>query len=204
VSAVQSDFCPTVEQEMQQLKKLLPRGRAWDTYIGGVRHAFFWAVAVILQAADAAVCSLGRQWFCATTDTLLPVWLAEYGFPDPCDPYADLCAKVRAIGGQTCDYFVGVAAEIGFAISCIPICGAQAGCAQAGCSQAGPKYGPGYLVFAVSESGSTSIGQQATPPQAGCYQSGQPNRCGVDLTSLDCVMQRICPAHRQIVYVIVA
>jgi hypothetical protein len=30
--------------------------------------------------------------------------MAEYGLPDGCDPFPDLCTKVAAIGGTRCEY----------------------------------------------------------------------------------------------------
>lgn len=200
LGAVQSDICPTVDQEMAALVKLMPRGKAWETLPGGVRYAFFYAIATVLQQLDALICALANEFFCLTASFSLPVWQQEYGFPDLCDPYPDLCAKVAAIGGQTCEYFVSVAASIGWAIACAPTCGAQAGCAEAGCAQTGPMYGAGYLVFEVDLAETTAQKIVYQRPEAGCYQAGGPNYCGVDLTPLDCVLQRIAPAHRQIVY----
>ena len=42
------------------------------------------------------------------------VWEAEYGYPDACEAYENLCEKVTAVGGANCAYFADVAARRGW------------------------------------------------------------------------------------------
>ena len=199
--AVTSDFCPTADQEMAQLVQLLPRGKAWETLIGGVRYGFFAALRDILLAFDAMCCTLLREFFCATTTLLESAWMAEYGLPDACDPYPDLCAKVAAIGGATCADYEAIAAGIGWSIACLGPCTSPAGSIQAGMAVGNPP-GPGVIELLVSISNSPAAGPQLIPANAGCYAAGAPNDCGYDLTPLDCVLQRVVQAHAEIIYVI--
>lgn len=133
------DYCPDADQITPQVMALLPRGRAWGTHDGGpwsdtVLYKFCRAVATVLAYANERLCKARLEFFCATADETLDDWLADYGLPDACDPFPDLCTKVGALGSQRCEYFKAVAASRGWAIDCIDFagrCGAQAGCSRA-------------------------------------------------------------------------
>ena len=114
---------------------LLPRGRAWSTHDGGPfpgdrLYQFWTAVAAVFEYANQRMCDLRREFFCATESETNDAWLADYGLPDDCDPYPDLCAKVAAIGGARCEDYAAIAARAGWDIECIVTtssCGATAG-----------------------------------------------------------------------------
>lgn len=68
------------------------------------------------------------EWACGTARHTLPEWWADYGLPDDCG-IDNLCAKVAAVGGATCEYFADLGALLGYDITCDDIPPEiQAGC----------------------------------------------------------------------------
>lgn len=68
------------------------------------------------------------EWACGTARYTLPEWWADYGLPDECG-INNLCAKVAAVGGASCEYFSDLAALLGYEITCDDIPPEiQAGC----------------------------------------------------------------------------
>src|SRR5262245_49399073 len=129
--------CPTLEQCRDALLKLLPLGRAWQSHEGGPRArlvsefedddfevegfdadgdqtgSILWqfcaAIAHLFYFANTRLCELREEFWCASHKETHDEWMAEYGLPDACDPWPDLCAKVAALGGATCAYLQAVA-----------------------------------------------------------------------------------------------
>ena len=186
---------------MPQLIALLPRGRAWGTHDGGplpgsVAWRFWSAVASVLAFVNTRACALLLEFFCATQSETNDEWMAEYGLPDGCDPFPDLCTKVAAVGGTRCEYLTAVAARAGWAVSCYDTsggCGAKAGRARAGRAQAGRNPLPGTVVIRVDVRNSPAfmgrlpptpvatslkLGRKAGRAKAGqalvCVQTGAP------------------------------
>lgn len=203
-AAASHDICPTLDECHAQILAMLPRGRAWRAEPGGVRWRFFRAIAAVVAFANDALCAFADEMFCATTRDLEGPWRASYGLPDACDPYLRLCDKVAAIGGQTCAYLIDMSARPGFSVDCVDLHGAEAGCSEAGCAEAHPAYSvEGMLGLRVNVFTSPALGStQGTPVDAGLLEAGQPIYCGVDLSSLQCLMDRIAPAHLHIVYIV--
>ena len=147
--AVSDDICPLTDDNLPQLFALLPRGRAWGTHDGGpwpgtVLYRFWRAVAAVFEFANARICALREEFFCATQTETNDIWMAQYGLPDGCDPFPDLCVKVAALGGARCDYFAAIAARAGWSIACIDNqtgCGGSLGFEEAGCFMVGGSYG---------------------------------------------------------------
>jgi hypothetical protein len=86
------------------------------------------------------LCAYWKEFYCNTAVESIDQWLLDYGLPDPCDPYGDnLCAKVTAVGGQSCETFVNLAQSTGWVISCENMVDvineAYAGNMIAGCAQ---------------------------------------------------------------------
>jgi hypothetical protein len=118
------DICPTGDELRPQIFALLPPGRSFQTNDGGpwpttTLYGFFDAVAHMRAWFNERMCNMREEFFCATASETLDVWNAQYGLPDDCNPYGDLCAKVAAVGGQRCEYFQEVAARNGWTIACV-------------------------------------------------------------------------------------
>lgn len=115
---------PTAEEYLGQFQQLLPRGRIWHRGWGVVQAADLLAlmptwVRLTLRANDVI-----PQTFPCTTVDMLPEWEATLGLPDPCTGplssvqlrTAAVCAKFDARGGQSREYFIHLAASLGFQI----------------------------------------------------------------------------------------
>ncbi|VFU07945.1 DUF2313 domain-containing protein [Methylocella tundrae] len=200
---VSEDICLTQPQALDQLIKLLPRGRAWRTDEDApVRRGFLNALAASWAYIEERLCALRLEFFCQSETETNDVWLRQYGLPDACDPYPDLCGKVAAFGGTQCDYFQAIAARAGWSIACLETgCGAIAGRALAGCAQAGRgrRMGELHVLVNLAESHAYTGGYR-TPPLAGRLRAGQPLACPPDLSALECLLERIVHAHVLIVY----
>lgn len=205
------DRCPTLDEVHDYVLALLPQGRAWSTREGGpypddMLWQFWRSVAAEIQYVETRICDLKREFVCGTAAELLPVWQADYGLPDDCDPYGDVCAKVAAEGGSRCEYFKTVAAAHGWSIDCIDIkdIGASCGCCEAGCVAAGEGVLPDQFVIVVTLADSPAYaGPSDVQPEAGCYEAGFPIVCIPGLDSLYCLLERIIPAHLETIYEVI-
>jgi hypothetical protein len=222
--------CPTKDDVLATLIALLPRGRAWQTHEGGpqpgaeqafnpdafnpdafavrsvapsIMRLFWQSVAETFFAVTARLCDLRREFWCASQQETNDLWMQEYGLPEACDPFPDLCTKVAALGGTRCDYYQLIAARAGWSISCIEVpntCGSRAGCAKAGFARPG---GPraGFLAILVDLDLSTAwTGGSRRRPQAGRMKAGQRLACGPDLGPLDCLLARVVHAEIKLLY----
>lgn len=201
-----SDICPTLDECHGVLRHLLPRGRAWDALHrpGTVMWRFWRALAHLFEHVNARICAASDEFFCSTIVETRDGWMAEYGLPDACDPWPDLCAKVAAVGGTRCDYYAALAARAGWAIDCIDGsdgCGASPGCFDLGFAQPGAAAGTSSLRIVVHLGASPAYQAPAAPlPQAGCLQAGQPLACGPDVSPLICLLERVVHAHVEVTF----
>lgn len=204
--------CPTSDDLTIQALALLPRGRAWRSHRQGPEETSvigqYWrSVAEVFAFMVQRVCQLRLEFWCQTMSETEPEWLVEYGLPDLCDPFPDLCTKVSAIGGTRCEYYAEVAERAGWSIACgnnDNICGAQAGCAQAGCSFSGNlSYASRLLILVYLGESPSYVAGYLSLPFAGCMMAGQQHSCPPDISSLQCVLDRVVHAHIEIEYRIV-
>lgn len=212
-STTQAIACPDKEQIRDRALALLPRGRAWGTHDGGpfpgtVPWRFWGAVADFFLYLEERVCALELEFRCATATETRDRWMADYGLPDGCDPFPDLCAKVAAIGGTRCDYYVEIAARAGWAIACFDrttCCGASAGArAQAGRAKPGRRPWAEQIVIVVDLAASAAYTDgRALRPLAGRLKAGRGLSCGPNIAALQCLLQRIVHAGTEVSYVLV-
>jgi hypothetical protein len=222
--------CPTLFESFIATSNLWPRGRAWPVSdgstptnywnwlisLGGalptswptgfVQAGYAAAIAVVRNYIETRLCALRLEFWCQTKTETLDQWMIEYGLPDPCDPFPDLCTKVAAIGGTRCDYYALVAARAGWTIQCITLeentCGDSVGCMEAGCGQVGPLMTVGAVLLIVvnlSESPAYQVPLEVEP-FVGNFAVGSSLACGPDLTSLQCILERVVHAHLVIQY----
>src|SRR2546421_695582 len=127
--------CPTRDEILNSALALLPQGRAWQSNEGGpavgydigfdpggyqdngfqaifrqgsILRRFWKSVAGLFSFLNDRLCALRLEFWCATHVETHDLWMAEYGLPDACDPFPDLCTKVAAIGGTRCEYYAEV------------------------------------------------------------------------------------------------
>ena len=142
----QSDlYCPTgVPDVMPAVLGLVPRGPMWDasSVPGTTQNNYWMAYATVLYYLYDMLCRYALEFFCGTVDESFDQWADEYDLYNVCDSYdGNLCAKVTALGGQSCAYFVAQVLKAGWVITCTPSIDRNrngAGCFQAGCTMQGP------------------------------------------------------------------
>lgn len=221
--------CPALADSIQATAALLPHGGAWPANDGGgtiagylawlaglagatptrwpagyVQAGFVAALGAVRNWAESRFCTLKDEFFCASASETLDAWNAEYGLPDGCDPFPDLCAKVGAFGRPRCDYWVEIAATLGWAIGCDDFhqgAGEQFGTAQFGRSQFGPGIQATVIDITVflAESPAYAV-PLATPPIFGRMQFGGQFGAAPNIASLTCTFDRIMPAHLTVNY----
>lgn len=201
--------CPTVDDITTQALALLPRGRAWRSHRQGpepssVLWQYWRAVSEVVGYLTARICALRLEFWCATQSETFDQWMTEYGLPDACDPFPDLCTKVAAIGGTRCEYYAFIAARAGWSIDCRVVqqdCGDYAGKAQMGCAQVGGQIG-GFIVAIIvylNES-PAYVAAAEGEPFLGNFQIGGALACAPDISPLKCVLDRVVHAHIVIDY----
>lgn len=224
--------CPTLDDITAATLALLPRGRAWQTNEGAPRPgqeagfnpagfnpgAFsstyespsiiwqYWrSFAVVLQYLTQRLCDLRLEFWCQSISETRDEWMTEYGLPDACDPFPDLCTKVAAIGGTRCEYYAAVAARSGWSIECaeaVFTCGSRVGFSLAGRARAGATLNVATLkiiIFLNQSPALAGVGRYL-PSIAGRMRAGRRQSCGASIEPLRCILARIVHAEIQQVY----
>lgn len=119
------DITYSADDYLAAMMSLGHRGRAWPTEPGTVRSAVMIGLAQSYVRSGARAVNLIDDASPATTSELLPEWEKSLGLPDPCtvtDPStaqrkAAVLAKFIATGGQSSEYFIAVAAALGYTIT---------------------------------------------------------------------------------------
>jgi uncharacterized protein YmfQ (DUF2313 family) len=179
-SGPQPNWCPrTTDDVLPTVLGLLPPGPVWDgaKVEGTVQNTYWRAYASVLGYTYGRLCDFVDEFFCHTVKESLDQWIEEYGLDDPCDPYGhNLCVKVAAQGGTTCDYFVQMAALSGWTITCDTpdINDPVAGCFEVGCTPLGPT--PQYVGIGsrigYGQRGSCVYGEVVQHPDPGKWENG--------------------------------
>jgi uncharacterized protein YmfQ (DUF2313 family) len=107
------------------LQALLPRGPAWSRALEAVLTLLLWALAEEFARVDGRAGTLRRQIDPRTADELLPEWEDLLGLPDTCTGELGTMqqrqeaayAKLIATGGAGRQYFIDVAATLGYTIT---------------------------------------------------------------------------------------
>lgn len=181
-------------------------GTAGAGFDGGAFRATglqqYWAAyAALLAWVHERACALLEEMFCHTAVELRGEWGVDHGFPGSCEPFAGLCDKVAAVGGNTCAYFELLAERIGYTIVCQDYCSgrmlanqvpANLGVAAGGTPNrvhilvtGGPNIQPSRFIAGL-------IVANLTPP------------CPPGLEALACLIDRYKPAHVAITYEVAA
>jgi hypothetical protein len=224
--------CPTTREFLESVLALLPRGRAWQSNEGGplaglvrafdpgvfddppfqtrsrtqsVLMGFWRSIAQVGTFINQRFCDLRLEFWCATQTETRDLWMAEYGLPDSCDPFPDLCTKVAAIGGTRCEYYAALAARAGWSIECETLaqsdCGDSAGELVAGCGFPGGRANGGVIRIVVNLHESPAYaGAFEALPYAGNFGAGDTLACDPDISPLKCILDRVVHAHIAIVY----
>jgi uncharacterized protein YmfQ (DUF2313 family) len=124
VNAIVALTPKTPEDFLWQFQRLLPRGRIWHRGWGTAEAEQLLTLMPTWVRLDTRAANLIIDAFPCSTTELLPEWEATLGLPDPCTgPLATLqqrtaavCGKFAARGGQSREYFIRLAASLGYQI----------------------------------------------------------------------------------------
>lgn len=195
-----TERCPDIDQVTNAMVDLLPRGRAWRAggIPGTVMRGFFRACATVIAELEARICALRPEFFCHSHVETADWWLTEYGLPDGCDPFPNVCAKVRADGARGCADWADVAARAGWAIECRlqNTCGAMTDLAMADRAEAGGNWTGPVIEIVVNLAASPAYeGAGQNPAEADCYMADMPIGCGATIAPLVCLLEALIPDH---------
>lgn len=203
--------CPTLEETLASMLASIPRGRAWQNvpFATGdetTQRQFWRALADPAQRLNARLCALTDEFFCDTAIETRDIWAAEYGFPDACDPFADLCAKVDAVGDTTPAYAEAASLLRGWVVSIeeqfiTASMSGYVGLGMAGAMLCGAEQGVTWQVTIDTEASPAWAGWGEGVPFAGLMMAGESLACPPDISSLECVLRRIAPAHVDLVFI---
>lgn len=185
----------TAAEYREQLKALLPPGQAFPRDPGTTLHDLLDGMSIELARVDDRASALPLEVNPNTTLELLPDWERVAGLPDKCSGTIEetlqgrrnaLLAKLTSTGGQSADYFIQLAASLGYTVT-IEVFRAF----RAGRSVAGEVLSNGDWAFAwrIHAPDVTVI-----PFRAGLSVAGERLRVwGSD--TLECKIRQLAPAH---------
>ncbi len=109
-----------------QLRRLMPQGRAWTFHPEGVMLRLLRGLAGVLARVEARAHDVtDKEQFPSKTEELLSDWETELGLPDECGTAAetfeqrryDVVAKYNETGGQSRAYFVALGRWLGLELT---------------------------------------------------------------------------------------
>ncbi len=183
----------------------LPSGSAWprDSDSGLMRWvagcAQIWGDVSVRAATLLTVESDPRYTF-----EMLPDWERAFGLPDPCVPVVQtlperrvaLVNKMTTQGGQSREYFIGVAADLGYTITIREFRPFQFGLSSFGGSR-----GRFFLPSARFYWKVTITGPRLTRFQFGSSSFGRDSFLEIRRAEdLECIFTRWQPAHAQVLF----
>ncbi len=206
-----TDICHSDAQVAGSIAALRPRGDAWrhgghDALSGSVMGAVFDAFGAAFGPTEQRFCVLIDEFFCSSAVETLDIWALEYGVPDGCDPFADVCEKVNAVGDGIPAYAVAAALKRGWSITIAQefitsVQDGQFGFGQFGQQLFGAAQGVTWRItvdLAASPAYSVRAGRF---PFFGSQQFGDGFDCPPDIGPLSCLIRRIAPAHADLVFI---
>lgn len=115
----------TAENYVAQLQALLPPGAAWTREADATFTRLLQSLADELARVDARADDLLREVLPGSTVETLPEWERMAGLPERCVPAdqtfaerrAALVSKVTQTGGQSPQYYIDIAAALGYPIT---------------------------------------------------------------------------------------
>lgn len=190
----------TANQYREQLKALLPPGRALTGERGSTLDALLDAMARELARLDARADRLTTEAVPSTTAELLVDWERVAGLPDSCSGLLaetqqgrrnDLVSKLVSRGGQSVAYFIELAAALGFEVTI-----EEFHPFRAGFSSAGDPISNGDWVFTWRV---RAPGETVMPFRAGQSAAGEPLATWGN-EKLECRIRKYAPAHTHVIF----
>ena len=190
----------TASHYREQLKALLPPGRAFPRERGGTLDDLLDALAQELARVDLRSDELAADAVPIATTELLPDWERVAGLPDNCSGLLaetiqarrnDLVSKLSSSGGQTAAYFIAVAAALGYDVSIEEYRPFRAGWSVAGDALTNGDWAFAWRIIAPEET--------IRYFKAGQSAAGEPLAdWGND--ALECRIRQLAPAHTVLIF----
>lgn len=176
------------------VQRLLPRGRIWQRGWGTNIAAYILTLLPTWARLNQRAAQLIVDAFPCSTTELLPEWEATLGLPDQCtgplptiqQRQAAVCAKFTARGGQSAQYYIDLAASLGYTVTIKQFAPFRASINRAGDPVNSAAWAYTWAV----------IGPMATVTyfRAGKSTAGEPLAIwGNEL--LECMIREYAPAH---------
>lgn len=187
------------EDYLSQFQKMLPRGRVWHRGWGWMQDADLLVLMPLWSRLQARLNDLITEIFPCSTTGMLPEWELTLGLPDPCtgplptqqQRTAAVCGKFAGRGGSSREYFIHLAASLGFQIEIETYHPFTASQSRAGDPVYDEKWAYAWRVIAEPT--------QVLFFQAGLSAAGDPLATWGN-TLLECEFNRLKPAWTQIVF----
>lgn len=186
---------PTAAEYREQLKALLPPGQAFPRDPGTTLHDLLDGMSIELARVDGRASALPQEANPATALELLPDWERVAGLPDKCSGVLEetiqgrrnaLLTKLTSTGWQSADYFIGIAASLGYTVTIEEFRPFRAGASVAGDALTNGPWAFTWLVRAPEVS--------VTEFRAGRSAAGERLRTWGNDT-LECKLNQLKPAH---------
>lgn len=185
----------TAAEYREQLKALLPPGQAFPRDPGTTLHDLLDGMSLELARVDDRASALPQEVNPNTTLELLPDWERVAGLPDKCSGALEetlqgrrnaLLAKLTSTGGQSADYFIQLAASLGYAVTIEVFRPFRAGRSAAGDVLSNGDWAFAWRIHAPDVT--------VIPFRAGLSVAGERLRVwGSD--TLECKIRQLAPAH---------
>ncbi|SIT43655.1 conserved hypothetical protein [Paraburkholderia piptadeniae] len=176
------------------LQALMPRGRVWPRDADAVQTKTLAGCAPTFTRLTARANQLLVDGFPASTYELLPEWESSLGLPDPCAGAAptiaqrqqQVVARFANSGGQSIEYFIEFAANLGYAITIEQYTQARAGILKAGDPCCGYDWNFAWKITAPLNTVIRAV--------AGAMAAGDPLAAWGNAV-LECEVNAVKPAH---------
>ncbi len=186
---------PTAADYLEQLKALLPPGQAFPREPGTTLHNLLDGMSIELARVDGRGEALPVEANPSSTSELLPDWERVAGLPDKCSGALEetiqgrkqaLLTKLTSTGGQSIQYFIELAAALGYDVTIEEFRPFRAGVSHAGDSLTN---GPWMFTWRIRAAATAII-----EFRAGSSAAGERLRTWGNDT-LECKINQLKPAH---------
>ncbi len=188
------------EDYAQQLRALLPRGLAWTFSHDGVFMRLLRGLsAVMSRIAARGLLIITKEQIPGTTEEMFEEWEKELGLPEECRPERqtfeqrryDILYKYNLVGGQSRGYFIGIGKLLGLNLTIEEFKPFRVGENTCGEPIQGEEW---YFVWRV-----LWLSTRIAVFRVGIDTAGTPLRSWVTNYALECILNRLKPAHTHVI-----
>lgn len=194
----------------RQIAAYRPRGDAWrhgghDDLEGSVMGQVFAGFGAAFGPTERRLCALVDEFFCSSAIETRDLWALEYGVPDGCDPFADICEKVNAVGDTVPAYAEAAALRRGWSIAIgqefvTKVQSCRMGRGRMGTLIMGAAEGVTWRIVVNLAASPAYVAADRRKPLMGRMLMAYAFDCGPDIEPLACLIRRIAPGHADLVF----